>query len=1075
MAQERNRKRVSELRKRAEKILAEDPQAIRTMAPVDIQKLIHELNVHQIELEMQNEEYSRVQLELQEARDKYLGLYDFAPTGYFTLDHNSLILDVNLAGSQLLGSEKHRLIGAQFTASISPDSQDAFHLHYREGLKTSIKVSCELKMLKADGTLFHAQLISLAVPDKEGNINQYRTAVIDITERKQAEQSLQVSEENFRNSIDNCPLGIRIVSEDGETLYTNQAFLDIYGYKDMEEFRNTAVKDRYTPESYLEFHKRREKRRRREHLPDNYEVRIVRKDGEIRRLHVIRKGILWGGKQRFQTIYNDITEQKQTEDALRESEARYKTLFESAAEGILIADIETKEHKYANPAICKMLGYSQEELIKTSVADIHPKDSLEQVFAEFNAQARGEKELVSLPCLKKDGTIISMDINASKAIINGRECNICFFTDTTERKQAEERIRLFSTAVACAVEAISIADMKGAITYVNPAMEELYGYKKDEMLGIQVMSLNANSEMANEIMSTMIKQGGWISEFESKKKNGETFSATLSLSTVRDEKGKPIAMMGTIKDITERKQAEEALKLSEQNFRNSLDSSTVGIRIMGDDNSTAYANQALLDMFGYENIEELKASLPQEHYTLESHAAFVQRHEKLLRGEPLPELLEFDIIRKNGAIRHLQLSSREMIWNGKQQFQLLYRDITERKQAEKEKQELEAKAQVASRLAAVGEMAAGIAHEINNPLTSVLGFSQLLLEKQNIPEEIKEELKIITDGSLRVADIVKRLLIFARQTKPIKTLANLNELIENTLKLRDYVLKTANIEVVTRFDPELPWSIVDPGQLQQVFLNLIVNAEQEMKKAHGKGTLTITTEKKENNIRMSFKDDGPGIAKENLGHLFEPFFTTKAIGEGTGLGLSLSRSIVLEHNGTLNVESVSGHGATFIIELPIIKALPSEAVTSTLAAKVEPAAIKNGKILVVDDEPGVRALLEKVLTQSGHSVETIGDASKAIDKLDAGVSYDVILTDARMPGMSGIEMYSRIIEKTPEMKNRIIFITGDVMGADIKVFLTQNKLPSLAKPFDIEILKEKINSIIMAGPQENASTERGGK
>jgi len=236
-----------------------------------------------------------------------------------------------------------------------------------------------------------------------------------------------------------------------------------------------------------------------------------------------------------------------------------------------------------------------------------------------------------------------------------------------------------------------------------------------------------------------------------------------------------------------------------------------------------------------------------------------------------------------------------------------------------------------------------------------------------------------------------------------------------------------------------------------------------MKKAHGKGTLTITTEKKENNIRMSFKDDGPGITTKNLLHLFEPFFTTKEVGEGTGLGLSLSRSIVLEHDGTLNVESVSGHGATFIVEIPIIESLPSDVVTSTLMAEVEPAAIKKGRILVVDDEPGVRALIEKALKQSGISVDTIGDASKAIDKLDAGVIYDVILIDVRMPGMSGIEMYSRILEKTPAMKNRIIFITGDVMGADIKVFLTQNKLPYLAKPFDTKLLEEKVNIILNGG------------
>jgi CheY-like chemotaxis protein len=269
--------------------------------------------------------------------------------------------------------------------------------------------------------------------------------------------------------------------------------------------------------------------------------------------------------------------------------------------------------------------------------------------------------------------------------------------------------------------------------------------------------------------------------------------------------------------------------------------------------------------------------------------------------------------------------------------------------------------------------------------------------------------------------------------------------------------------VVTRFDPELPWSVVDPGQMQQVFLNLIVNAEQAMKKAHGKGTLTITTEKEENNIRISFQDDGPGITEENLGHLFEPFFTTKVIGEGTGLGLSLSRSIILEHGGKMTVESEFGHGATFIVEIPIIETSPSEAETTTPTVKMEKHKTQKGRILVVDDEPGVRALLKKVLTQSGNSVDTIDDASKALDKLSAGVSYDVILTDVRMPGMSGKELYSRIIEKTPTLKGRIIFVTGDVMGLDIKAFLDQNNLPYLAKPFDIKLLEEKIADIINVG------------
>src|SRR4030043_1528940 len=195
MAKKKDKARTEELRKRAEEILAEKPEAFRALAPADIQKLIHELNVYQIELELQNEELRRTQLELQEARDKYLNLYDFAPTGYFTLDHNSLIVDVNLAGSELLGSEKHRLIGTQFTSSISPDSQDAFHFHWREVLKTGIKGSCELKMLKADGTLSPAQLISMAMPERDGNINQFRTAVIDITERKRQEKEMRQLEQ----------------------------------------------------------------------------------------------------------------------------------------------------------------------------------------------------------------------------------------------------------------------------------------------------------------------------------------------------------------------------------------------------------------------------------------------------------------------------------------------------------------------------------------------------------------------------------------------------------------------------------------------------------------------------------------------------------------------------------------------------------------------------------------------------------------------------------------------------------------------------------------------------------------
>jgi PAS domain S-box-containing protein len=229
MAKESSGERNSELRQRAEKLLAERPQAIRSRAPADIQKLIHDLRAHQIELEMQNTELRRVQLELQETRDRYLDLYDFAPTGYFTLDRDSLITGVNLAGCQLLGSEKHRLIGTQFTSFIPADSQDAFYFHYREVLKTGLKVNCELKMVKADGTPFQAQLISLAVPDKDGKTSYYRTAVIDITERKRAEYGLAIEHKRLETVTSHIGVGLALISKDFHTLWANNVLKSIFG------------------------------------------------------------------------------------------------------------------------------------------------------------------------------------------------------------------------------------------------------------------------------------------------------------------------------------------------------------------------------------------------------------------------------------------------------------------------------------------------------------------------------------------------------------------------------------------------------------------------------------------------------------------------------------------------------------------------------------------------------------------------------------------------------------------------------------------------------------------------------
>jgi len=236
---------------------------------------------------------------------------------------------------------------------------------------------------------------------------------------------------------------------------------------------------------------------------------------------------------------------------------------------------------------------------------------------------------------------------------------------------------------------------------------------------------------------------------------------------------------------------------------------------------------------------------------------------------------------------------------------------------EAERRQLEQKAQVANRLAIIGEMAAGIGHEINNPLTAVIGFAHLLLER-DIPEDIREDVEVIHRGARRVASIVNRLLTFARQQKPERAYVSINDIIENTVAITAYELEASNITLSTRLASDLPWTMVDSGRLQQVFLNMIMNARTEIKTVCGRGNIFVKTEVMDNSIRVSFKGDGSGITREVLERIFAPFFTTREVGYGTGLGLSVCHRIITEHGGRIHAESEPGEGATFTVELPIV-------------------------------------------------------------------------------------------------------------------------------------------------------------
>ena len=515
------------------------------------------------------------------------------------------------------------------------------------------------------------------------------------------------------------------------------------------------------------------------------------------------------------------------------------------------------------------------------------------------------------------------------------------------------------------------------------------------------------------------------------------------------------SMLVIADDIAERKRADEAIKHAIEEWRVTFDSITDMIAIIDTEHRITRINKSFAENFNISPNEavgkcchEIVHSLSEPHLLCNCNATSSTNKSYYY------ELFEPKIG------KHLECTVSPLFseqGNATGVVRVL-KDITKRKEMEAEQKELRTKAEISSRLASVGEMAAGIAHEINNPLTGVIGFSQLLL-KEDLEPRIKEHVNIIAEGSNRVKDIVKRMLTFARQAKPHKSSLDIHKLIDNTLELRSYVLDTANIEVIKNYDTKLPHITVDPGQMQQVFINLIVNAEYSMKKAHGRGKLIITSKKEGGYIVISFKDDGNGMPKDALEKLFHPFFTTKDPGEGTGLGLSLSHSIILEHGGIITGESEPGQGATFIIKLPIIpQAEAPKPKTLTANNNLEMTDTK-ASILVIDDEAAVRALLENILTSKGHSVEVANEFNKAIEKLKIN-NYDIVLLDMRMPGMSGKEFYDKIIKIQPEISNKVIFITGDASDANTLMFFKENNLPFIAKPFDNSVLIREINKIL---------------
>ena len=891
---------------------------------------------------------------------------------------------------------------------------------------------------------------------------------------------------------------------------------------------------------------------------------------------------------------------KETEESLWRSEEKFRDLFDNAPVGYHELDMEGRITN-VNRTDQEMLGYSREEMIGEYIwkfnveEDIAHREVLEKL-----AGLRPPGHSFERTYRRKDGTTLPVLLQDrlnkdEQGRITGMRVAI---QDITEQKRAEEALQeseeryrpLFENMLNgfayCRMLFEDNRPRDFIYLLVNNAFEQLTGLK--DVVGKKVSEVIPGiRESDPELLDIYgrVALTGIPEKFESYVK---ALKMWFSISVYSPRKEYFVVLFDV---ITERKQAEEALREAEENFRRSLDESPLGVRIVTTTGEVLYANQAILDLYGYGSIAELRTTPIEKRYTLESYAEFQMRKGKRERGEFVPSEYEISILRKDGEVRHLQVFRKEVLWNGERQFQTVYlditerkraeealnvsetryrrlfesakdgilildaetgkvvdvnpflietlgssqeeflgrelwelgffedivknkanfmelkqrghigyenlplrtvdgrqinvefvcnayevdhqkviqcniRDITERKRTEEEKASLQEQLRQSQKVEAIGQLAGGIAHDFNNLLTIIQGNSKLSLMDLQEGDPLRSNMEEIEEAARRAADLTRQLLAFSRKQILEMQVLDLNQVLQRLDKMLRRVIGE-DIELTMSL-PESIWKVkADPGQIEQVIMNLSVNARDAMPEG---GELTIETANVELDeeyakrhiavkpgryVMLAVSDSGAGMTPEVREKVFEPFFTTKEKGKGTGLGLSTVYGIVKQSGGNLWVYSEPGQGTTLKIYLPQV----DEPVEELKEEKIREISRGHETILIVEDEDAVRKLAVRLLKKQGYKVLEAPDGGKAFMLCEAYKEpIHLILTDVVMPGMSGRKLVDRLEVIHPEMK--VLYMSGYTDNAILHHGILEPGTNFIQKPFTLESLPRKVREVL---------------
>ncbi len=860
---------------------------------------------------------------LQVSEEIYRRLVETAKEAIYVAQ-DGMLKFVNRMTVEITGYSEQELTSTPFSKIIHPDDRDtAVGRHLRRIKGEAVPDRNQCRIIARDGSIKWADISGVLIEweGKPATLN----VLTDITERKQAEEALRQSEENFRRSLDESPLGVRIVTLDGETLYANRALLDIYGYDSIEELRNTPVKKRYTPESYLEFQTRREQRRNGFEDPSEYAISIIRKDGSVRHLQVYRKEILWDNKGQYQVLYLDITYRELADERLRESEERYRTLIETTRDLIYTAD-RKGSITYMNQALEKILGYTPHELNGKSFAEILAPDFVDKARDIFRRAMKGELiPVYEAEMIRKDGGRISLEFNA-ETLYDERGKPVGRFgigRDITERKQAEEALKrseekyrdIFETIL----EGIYRSTPEGRFVIINPAFAAICGYASPEEMMEKVTDipnqLYANPEDRLRFQKRIAAEGK-VQGFEIQFKHPTRGLIWVSIRSkaMRDEQGNIRYYDGTIEDITDRKRAEGALrdafmKMKELEFIIDHSPAVIWLWKAEEGWPVEYVSSNV-SLFGYapddfvsgriayasivhpDDLSRIAAEV--EWYTQEGRTEFSQEYRILTKSGGVRWIDDRTWVRRaaNGTVTH---------------YQGIVVDITDRKRAEDElRQSYQQLRALAERLQQIREesqitIAREIHDELGGGLTGLKMDLSLLSQKIEDEKEGKDHdflMKRIHSANKLIDGLIQNVRHIGTKLRP-SVLDDLGLIAALEWESEEFTNRTGTQCELVSVSEYITLKETTATAVFRIFQEALTNVARHS----GADKVTVLFREEEGYLYLEVMDNGRGITEgEMLGM--------------KSLGILGMRERALVFGGELSISGEPGIGTTVILKIP---------------------------------------------------------------------------------------------------------------------------------------------------------------